>query len=82
MQWNADGTVGAFSFTPSYYNGDAPFGTAWATSVYYWMKAAGPGISDQESAYDYVVAVLNTRIGDLTGYAGYKVYSSTWNGGN
>lgn len=82
MQWNDDGTVGAFSFTPAHYNGDAPFGTAWALRVYYWMKAEGPGLSDLESAYDYVVVVLNSNIGDLTGYAGYKVYNDRWNGGN
>ncbi len=81
MQWNTDGTVGAFSFTPAFYNGDAPFGTAWATRVFYWNQASG-GLSDLESGYDYVVAVLNSDMGDLTGYAGYKVYSSSWSGGN
>lgn len=82
MQWNDDGTIGSFSFTPAFFNGDAPFGTAWATRVYYWMQAEGPGLSDLESAYDYVVAVLNTNIGDSTGYAGYRVYNPSWNGGN
>lgn len=81
MQWNADGTVGAFSFTPAFYNGDAPFGTTWATRIFYWNKASG-GLSDLESGYDYVVAVLNSNMGDLTGYAGYKEYSDSWNGGN
>jgi V8-like Glu-specific endopeptidase len=80
--WTADG-AGWVKFTPSYYNGDAPFGIAWGTRVIYWQKPDGSaGLSDQETAFDYVVVVLDRFMGDLTGYAGYRTYSDSWNGGN
>lgn len=82
IQWTATGT-GWIKFTPAYYNGSAPFGTAWATKVISWMQVDGSdGVSDLETAFDYVVVVLDGNIGDLTGYAGYRTYSSSWNNGN
>jgi len=82
MQWTSDG-AGWVKFTPSYYNGSAPFGVAWGERVIYWSRADGSdGLSDQETAFDYVVIVLDRNMGDLTGYAGYRSYSSSWNGGN
>lgn len=80
INWGTD-SVGWIKFTPSYYNGDAPFGIAWGTRVIYWNKAEG-GLTDFETAFDYVVVVLDRDMGDLTGYAGYRSYSSSWNSGN
>jgi V8-like Glu-specific endopeptidase len=81
MEWTDSG-AGWVKFTPSYYNGSAPFGVAWGTRVIYWSKADGSdGLSDQETAFDYVVIVLDRNMGDLTGYVGYRSYSDSWNGG-
>jgi V8-like Glu-specific endopeptidase len=81
MQWNADGSVGWVKFQPAYYNGPRPqFGTAWGTYVLWWNKAQG-GLSDFETAFDYVVVVLDRNMGDLTGYPGYRSYHDSWNGG-
>ena len=81
MQWTQTG-AGWVKFTPSYYNGSAPFGVAWGSRVIYWSKVDGSdGLSDQETAFDYVVIVLDRNMGDLTGYAGYRSYSDSWNGG-
>ena len=82
IKWTANG-AGWIKFTPSYYNGDMPFGVAWGTRVIYWQKPDGSdGLSDQETAFDYVVVVLDSFLGDLTGYTGYRAYSDSWNGGN
>ena len=82
IQWTATGT-GWVKFTPSYFNGSAPFGVGWAQRVISWLKADGSdGLSDLETAFDYVVVVLDSNIGDLTGYTGYRTYSSSWNNGN
>jgi V8-like Glu-specific endopeptidase len=82
MEWTRDG-AGWVKFTPAYYNGAAPFGVAWGERVIYWSRVDGSdGVSDQETAFDYVVIVLDRNMGDLTGYAGYRAYSSSWNGGN
>jgi V8-like Glu-specific endopeptidase len=82
VQWNNDNTAGWVRFRPSYYNGSAPFGEAWATRVISWNKAnGGDGLSDFETAFDYVVCVLDTRIGDVLGYPGYRTYDDDWNGG-
>jgi V8-like Glu-specific endopeptidase len=81
MQWNSDGSVGWVKFEPAYYNGPRPqFGTAWGTYVLWWNKAQG-GLTDFETAFDYVVVVLDRNLGDLTGYPGYRTYSDSWNGG-
>ena len=82
IQWTATGT-GWVKFTPSYFNGSAPFGVGWAQRVISWLKADGSdGLSDLETAFDYVVVVLDSNIGDLTGFTGYRTYSSSWNNGN
>lgn len=81
IQWNSDGTAGWVRFRPAYYNGSAPFGEAWATRVISWNKAmGGDGLTDFETAFDYVVCVLESRIGDILGYPGARTYDSGWNG--
>ncbi|MCC6862942.1 MAG: hypothetical protein IT158_30485 [Bryobacterales bacterium] len=83
IQWNNDGTAGWVRFRPAYYNGSAPFGEAWATRVISWNKAnGGDGLSNFETAFDYVVCVLDTRLGDTLGYPGYRTYDDDWNGGS
>jgi V8-like Glu-specific endopeptidase len=80
VHWTGDNQFGWLKFTPSYYDGETPFGVAWATKIYYWEKLDGnAGLSDQETAFDYVIAVLDRNMGDLTGYTGYKTYSPSWN---
>ena len=82
IQWNANNTTGWVRFRPAYYNGTAPFGEARATRVISWMKTtSGNGLTDRETAFDYVVCVLDTRIGDILGYSGYRTYDDDWNNG-
>lgn len=81
MVWNNDGSSGWVKFTPSYFDGPGPFGVAWATRWYAYKKVVGPGIDVDEGRQDYVVLVLNTRIGDVCGYMGSRTYSDSWDGG-
>jgi V8-like Glu-specific endopeptidase len=68
-------------FKPSYYDGSAPFGTAWATHVYWIKKDNNDGFSNgDEDQYDYVVLVLNDRIGERTGWLGARRYADGWDG--
>lgn len=79
IQWKSDGTAGWVKFTPSYFDGSAPFGEAWGTRVYFYNKADGSdGMSRNEEQYDYVVVVLGTRMGDLTGWMGGRSWSDDW----
>lgn len=78
IQWNSDGTAGYVQFRPSYYNGSEPFGEAWGTRVYFKRKVSGPTIDWQEGMYDYVCVVLNTRMGDTTGWMGARGYTDSW----
>jgi V8-like Glu-specific endopeptidase len=83
IQFNADGTAGWVRFRPAYFNGSAPFGEAWATRIIWWMQTTGGnGLTDQETAFDYVVCVLDTNMGNVVGYPGYRTYSNSWNGGS
>lgn len=81
IQWNADGTAGWVRFRPAYYNGSVPFGEAWAVETLFWTTVTGgDGLSNQETAFDYVVCVLDSPIGDVVGYPGARTYREEWNG--
>jgi hypothetical protein len=55
-------------------------GFAYATQTYFWDRANGSdGIDSLETAFDYVVSVLDNRLGDITGWMGSRGYSSSWN---
>ncbi|WP_268846334.1 trypsin-like serine peptidase [Flavobacterium aestivum] len=81
VDWQANNTTGWLKFTPMYYNGSAPYGSAWGTLTYYKYKVAGPTIDGTEVQYDYVVIVLDRAIGNSTGWLGSKSYSDSWDGG-
>ena len=67
------------TFTPAYYDGTAPFGSTYATHVYYVKKDNNDGFSNgDEDQYDYTVLVLNDRIGDRTGWLGTRRYTDAW----
>jgi hypothetical protein len=82
IQWTASGT-GWVKFTPSYFDGSAPFGVAWGTQVYWEgiRVVSSNGIDAEEGRHDYVVVVLNWRIGDLTGWLYRAQWSDSWDGG-
>lgn len=80
MVWQAGSSAGWVQFRPSYFDGSAPFGEAWATRWYAYRKAVGPGLSRAEIREDYVVLVLDRRIGDLTGWMGSRTYADSWDG--
>lgn len=83
IQWLPGNTAGWVKFTPSYFDGSAPFGVAWGTMIYWeGVKVFGPSISRDEGQHDYVAVVLNTRIGDLTGWMGSRSWSDDWDGGS
>ncbi len=83
VNWGAGNTAGWLKFTPLFFDGNEPFGHAFATTIYSWNKAnPSDGISADECAFDYVVCVLEARMGDVTGWMGSRGYSTDWNGGN
>ncbi len=67
-------------FTPSYYDGQAPFGEAYGMHIYWYLQEDGDGfITGNEGNYDYVVVVLDRRLGDTTGWMGARGYDDDWN---
>jgi V8-like Glu-specific endopeptidase len=78
--WKA-ASAGWMKFTPAAFGGATPFGQAWAERVIYWKKNSNR-MNDDETAFDYVVVVLDSPMGDLTGYAGYRTFDSAWLSGN
>lgn len=81
MVWGSGNTAGWVRFRPSYFDGNAPFGDAWATRWYAFRKVTGPTIDAAEAREDYVVLVLDRRIGDTCGWIGSRTYSESWDGG-
>lgn len=80
VDWQPNNSTGWLKFTPMYYNGSAPYGSAWGTLTYYKHKVAGPTIDGTEVQFDYVVVVLDRPIGNSTGWLGSKSYSDSWDG--
>jgi V8-like Glu-specific endopeptidase len=73
--------AGWVKFMPSYFDGSTPFGTAWGTHIYWQQQVFGPTVDGTEERHDYVVVVLDSRIGDLTGWMGSRSYTDDWDGG-
>lgn len=66
-------------FTPSYFDGNAPFGEAYGSHIYWYVKEDGDGfISGNEGNFDYVVVVLDRRLGETTGWMGARGYNDDW----
>ena len=80
MTWNSDNTVNQVTFTPSYFDGNAPFGNSGIIHWYAFRKVVGPILSGDDCQQDYVVLVLNNRLGDTCGWMGTRGYSDSWNG--
>jgi V8-like Glu-specific endopeptidase len=82
INWGPNNTAGWVKFTPLQFDTSEPFGIAWATRIYWWQQVnGGDGVNSNEAAFDYVVCVLDRRLGDTTGWMGSRGYSSDWNGG-
>jgi V8-like Glu-specific endopeptidase len=70
-------------FTPSYYDGSEPYGSAYALSYLRWFAKGDESSSSStslERAFDYALVVLDRNIGDDVGYMGSTTYNSQWNG--
>lgn len=68
-------------FTPSYFDGNAPFGEAYGTNIYWFLKEDGDSfITGEEGNFDYAVVVLDRRIGESTGWMGARGYDDDWDG--
>lgn len=82
VNWTTDpnGNIGWISFTPGYFDGRGPWGEFRVNEVIWWLQAPG-SLTDQQTAFDYVVLVTDERIGDQLGYAGYRSFDSAWTGG-
>jgi V8-like Glu-specific endopeptidase len=80
MTWNSDNTVNQITFTPSYFDGNAPFGNSGIVHWYAYRKVVGPNLNAADTEQDYVVLVLSNRLGDVCGWMGTRGYSDSWNG--
>ena len=60
-------------FTPSSFDGDAPFGESYGVHIYWYLQEDGDGfITGDEGNFDYVVVVLDRRLGETTGWMGAR----------
>ena len=83
INWGPNNTAGWLKFTPLKFDNSEPFGSAFATLIYSWNKADGSdGLNLTEGAFDYVVCVLDQRLGDVTGWMGSRSYDSGWDNGD
>jgi V8-like Glu-specific endopeptidase len=81
--WKPNNTAGWVKFTPLKFDSNEPFGHAFAVQTYFWNKADGSdGLNLTEGAFDYVVCVLDSRMGDVTGWMGWRGYDTSWDNGD
>ena len=80
ISWNSDGSIGWATFTPGYYDGTGYVGEINVIHVYWWEKAAGR-LTDEQTAFDYVVGILDQDLSGNVGYVGYRTYDDDWNDG-
>jgi V8-like Glu-specific endopeptidase len=81
IDWTAPAGFAAdwVRFTPSYFDGNAPFGESYGVHIYWYIKEDGDGfISGNEGNFDYVVVVLDRRLGETTGWMGARGYDDDW----
>lgn len=66
-------------FVPSSFDGEAPFGEAYGSHIYWYLQEDGDGfITGDEGNFDYVVVVLDRRLGETTGWMGARGYNDDW----
>jgi V8-like Glu-specific endopeptidase len=81
--WKPNNTAGWVKFTPLKFDNSEPFGHAFAQTTYWWNKAdASDGLNVTEGAFDYVVCVLDSYLGNITGWMGSRGYDTGWDGGS
>lgn len=80
VQWQSANMAWGMSFTPALFDTSMPFGTAWSNFVYYEMKVDNSnGLDINEVLHDFVVIILDRRLGDLTGWMGARTWTDFWN---
>jgi V8-like Glu-specific endopeptidase len=81
VDWSVtDGKIGWLRFEPDFNNGDV-FAPSNATITYSYEKLSGSPRGEYDVAEDYVVCVMDRRIGDELGWLGSKTYDDGWDGG-
>ena len=81
IDWTAPAGFAAdwVRFTPSFFDGNAPFGEAYGAHIYWYLQEDGDGfITGNEGNFDYVVVVLDRRLGETTGWMGARGYDDDW----
>lgn len=81
IDWTAPAGFAAdwVRFTPSFFDGSAPFGESYGVHIYWYLQEDGDGfISGDEGNFDYVVVVLDRRLGEATGWMGARGYDDDW----
>jgi V8-like Glu-specific endopeptidase len=81
IDWTAPAGFAAdwVRFTPSFFDGNAPFGEAYGIHIYWYLQEDGDGfITGNEGNFDYVVVVLDRRLGETTGWMGARGYDDAW----
>lgn len=81
IDWTAPAGFAAdwVRFTPSFFDGNAPFGEAYGAHIYWYVQEDGDGfISGNEGNFDYAVVVLDRRLGETTGWMGARGYDDDW----
>jgi hypothetical protein len=80
--WQPDGSLPWLSFAPAYSYGSTPFGTASVGQVLFFARVEWflPDNRLDLMALDYMVCILDHRLGDTTGWVGSRPWNPAWEG--
>jgi len=73
--------AGWLLFQPDYYDGDV-FPSSYSEVVASYEKLSGNPTGEYDVAEDYVVCVLQDRLGDQLSWFGTTTYDNSWDGGS
>lgn len=77
--WTAN-DAGWLQFAPDYFDGEV-FPSSWGQTVYSYEKISNAD-GEYDVAEDYVVVVLQDRLGDQLSWLGVTTYDDDWDGGS
>jgi len=80
VAWYPDGTPNNMRFHPAYFDESSPFGSARVVAIRYYTPKVVGAISESNEWNDFVVLILDWRIGDVCGWMGGRAFSRSWSG--
>ncbi|KAK2957657.1 putative trypsin-like peptidase domain-containing protein [Blattamonas nauphoetae] len=79
VPWTKSGGADKITFTPGHNKNGSPFGSTTVSNILVYLKISG-AMTNQQSAFDQAVLVLEDPLGEDAGFVGYTTFTKEWLG--